>query len=158
MYGRNGSDYDRVRYQRTRVAVPNRHVASRSQAQPQQSGNRRHLPHYTGYDQSLTVVYICRCANPVRHGDAWSKTNDPAERYDGIPRRDTTGTRITWEEIMHRSLDILGKDYANTRELKDTNRQVYHPDTVRELERQRRKGDWAQERGLVINGIPYDAT
>jgi hypothetical protein len=157
MYGRNGSDYDRVIYRGTRVAVPNRHVSSRSQAQPQQSGNSRHLPHYTGYDRSLTVTYVCRCAKPVRHGDAWSRTNEPSERYDGIPRRDTTGTRITWEEANHRGLDILGKDYANTEELDDTIRQVYHSDTIRELERQRQKEDWARERDLAIPGIPFDA-
>jgi hypothetical protein len=143
---------------KNRIALPNRNASSASQTQPQQSGNRRNHPHSTGYNRSLEVNFVCRCPNHARHGDAWSPRATSGESYDGIPRRDTTDTRITWEESTHRALDILGKDYASMEEIADATRQIFDADTTRKLGRKERNAKWAMERGLVgASGIDHDA-
>jgi hypothetical protein len=162
MYERNTSERDSTIHQGTRVAVPYRHASSRSQvpptkaAQPQEAPDTRHLPHFTGYHRILYTVFLCRCRHPARHGDAWSPRRG-GECYDGIPRRDTTSTRITWEEKTHRIFDILGKDFAGKEELEMAERQVYHADTLRALDQQDRNSNWAEARGLAKRFIPHDA-
>jgi hypothetical protein len=162
MNERNGSENDRAGYQGTSIAIPAHPASHRSQvqptrtAQPPQSASRRNQPHLTGYDRELHTCFTCRCGNPTKHGDAWTPVRGK-ECYDGIPRRDTTGTRITWEEEMHRALDILGKDYASANEMESTIRQVYNADTARAMEKIIRNGEWAQRRGLCRTGLPHDA-
>jgi hypothetical protein len=163
MYGRNTSERNPASYQGTRIAVPDRNASYRNQvpptraAQPEQSTRTRHLPHFTGYDQTLEESgFVCRCGNPTRHGDAWSPTRG-GECYDGIPRRDITGARITWDEKTHRTLDVIGRDYAVDEEIQMAERQVYDADTLRGLDKVERNGKWAKERGLVRMFIPHDA-
>jgi hypothetical protein len=158
MYGRNESENDRAKYQGTRIALPNRNASSASQTQPQQSGNRMNRPHFTGYDRSLEVNLVCGCPNPARHGNAWSPRATSGESYDGIPRRDTTDTRLTWEEYTHRALNILEKDHASMEEIAGATRQIFNADTTRRLGRKGRNAKWAMERGLVgASGIDRDA-
>jgi hypothetical protein len=163
MYGRNISERDPASYQGTRVAVLDRNASYRNQvlptraALPQQSTGPRHLPHVTGYDRQLSISFLCRCANPTRHGDAWSPGRSTGECYSGIPPRDTTGTRLTWEEGMHRSFDILGKDYARDEEVESTEKHIFSSETLRLLEKQAQNSKWAHERGLAQRFIPHDA-
>lgn len=145
MSGRNRTVFD------PRVSTPTRIVISGRDPLPprntiqhtrvsghQQSTARRNQPHNTRYDRSLTQKEVCRCANPSRHGDAYTIVGS-LEQYDGIPRRDRSGTRMTWEEEMHRSLDVLGKDRATKDEIKTSWSRVYDDTTFRALELQHRE-------------------
>ncbi|KAH7082730.1 hypothetical protein BKA63DRAFT_137029 [Paraphoma chrysanthemicola] len=63
---------------------------------------------------------------------------------------------MSWDEEIHRKLDILGKDNATKEELDTTSDRVYHPDTLRAHNARGRNQDWALARGLTIKGLPHD--
>ncbi|KAH3982413.1 hypothetical protein HBH98_011770 [Parastagonospora nodorum] len=148
----------------TRVAVPERNALYNNQAlltrvaQQPPPETERHVPHYTGYDPAVENGVICRCANPVRHGDAFS-TPTTSELYDGLVRRDQQGNRMTMDEAHHRRLDVLGKDSATREELESVNVFVFHTETVKQLDKQNRYHEWADKQPnlTVSNGIPFDA-
>ncbi|KAH5279349.1 hypothetical protein HBI23_049730 [Parastagonospora nodorum] len=148
----------------TRVAVPERNALYNNQAlltrvaQQPPPETERHVPHYTGYDPAVENGVICRCANPVRHGDAFS-TPTTSELYDGLVRRDQQGNRMTMDEAHHRRLDVLGKDSATREEFESVNVFVFHTETVKQLDKQNRYHEWADKQPnlTVSNGIPFDA-
>jgi hypothetical protein len=159
---RNESQTDRSSYQGTMIAAHDCYASSRDQSQPTRltqqqepiaSGRRQ--PHATSYDRFIARLFVCRCASPMSHGDAYTEIAS-RERYDGIPRRDTTGRRMTWEEEMHRLLDAVGKDYASRDELPHIYTQVYQADTARMLHQKDRNFQWALERGVGKRFIPHD--
>jgi len=148
----------------TRVAVPERNTMYNNQALPTRVAQQtppeteRHVPHYTGYDPAVENGVICRCANPARHGDAFSSPETGAQ-YDGIVRLDQQGNRISTDEALHRGLDILRKDSGTREELNSVKALVLHPETVKQLDKKKRHTEWAktQPHVRVINGIPFHA-
>lgn len=153
-----------VRHEPTRVAVPERNALCNNQALPTRVAQQtppataRHVPHYTGYDPAVENGVVCRCVNPVRHGDAFS-TPETSERYNGLVRRDQQGNRMTMDEVHHRRLDILGKDSATREELDSVNAFVFHTETAKQLDKQKRHNEWANKQPHlnVRNGIAFDA-
>jgi hypothetical protein len=160
-------------YRPTRVAVMNtrsQEQAIRNTMQPNRVGVQnsvqptmvagqqlhRYQPHITGYERSLTDYMVCRCAAPNSHGDAYIPIAT-SERYDGIPRLSLNNTPLSWEEETHRKLNVISRDHASISDMQTTWSRVYNDETTRLLERQRRNGRWALERGLVIAGVPHDA-
>jgi hypothetical protein len=62
-----------------------------------------------------------------------------------------------WQERMHRSLDVLSKDYATGPEIRSVWPQVLHPDTVRALENQERTAERMRTYGPgVVKTITHD--
>jgi hypothetical protein len=138
--------------------LPTRVVQQHQQQQPErQPAANRNQPHFTGYDRLMHKTWVCRCASPNRHGDAYTPCKS-SECYGGIPRRDLAGVRMSWEEHIHRQLDVLGKEHASHEEIRSTEAQVFHADTAQALEQLERNYQWALQRGIPIPwGIPHDA-
>mgnify|MGYP003624090428 FL=1 len=124
--------------------------------QPQRSTAVRNQPHITDYEPYRYNSRVCRCACPIRHGDAWTPRSS-GERYDGIARRGLRGQRLTWEDAMHRILDALGKDSAYSDEQERVWPQVFNEETVRLLQQTNLNGDWSLQRGLCRFGVDHDA-
>ena len=153
-------------FQRTRIVVPERRppppgnqIQPTRVAEAQQTTTRRHQPHYTGYSRDLERGFLCRCADPVSHGDAFSLSQS-GEQYQGIAHRDPNGRRMSWGEEIHRILDALGKDYASLEEAHSTHvsRQVYNAETVQALQQERNNARWLRESGEhVRTSLPHDA-
>jgi len=114
--------------------------------------------HYTGYDRNLTDSQFCRCAQPETHGDAYShpEVNNHAQ-YDGIHILDLQGQEIPKEEYLQRCMDILGKDFVNSKyEIRAVRAQVMHPDSIRATDGQRETARRAAKTGEVRVGLPHD--
>jgi hypothetical protein len=163
MNRRNESRISQSSYRATNIAGNDGFTSTSPQLHPtiittqrQSTAPVRHQPHYTGYDRSVEIYYLCRCANPSSHGDAYSEIAS-SERYDGIPRLDLAGRRMTCEEEEHRLLDAVGKDRANREELESVRSQVYHPDTARALDNKDCNVEWALARGYTRRGLAHDA-
>ncbi|KAF2024311.1 hypothetical protein EK21DRAFT_79009 [Setomelanomma holmii] len=158
MSRRNFLSYSPSDYYPTRHVAPGRtgHSSDQMQhthvAREQQQWNQ---PHYTGYNRFLEHAILCRCANPVGHGDAFSNVST-SESYTGMPSRDLNAIKMSWDEEMHRLLDALEKDYATREEVRSVWSQVYHPDTVRALWQKHRNGEWAMARGITVRGVPHN--
>jgi hypothetical protein len=132
---------------------------------------RRNRIHYTGYNIELTTIQTCRCARPGSHGDAWSFADGHSDmQYTGIRLLDLQGGEIDYNELIHRCLDHLGKDFVDTKtEVMTVYRQVLHPDTMRALYAQQETANQISETGQlevgnrivsnarVVLKLPYDA-
>ena len=114
--------------------------------------------HYTGYDRNFSDSKFCRCAQPETHGDVYSHAEvDNHAQYDGIRILDLQGQEIQREEYIQRCMDILGKDFVNSKyELRTVRAQVMHPDNIRAMDGQRETARRAAEIGEVRNGLPHD--
>ena len=112
--------------------------------------------HYTGYIRDLTNLKVCRCENPGSHGETYSPNTDAAA-WHGVRKFDLQGLELDWRDWVHRSLDVLSKDYAVCNsDIRSVYQQVLHPDCIRALEGQEQTLRRMRSGAGVRMGIPYD--
>jgi hypothetical protein len=57
---------------------------------------RHHRPHMTGYNRNGTEAILCRCANPLRQGEAFSRPDRPDASFGFVgPPRDLNSNQIS---------------------------------------------------------------